>query len=278
MSTAGQVEARLAAAPLDFRLTLSFSPVPQRAALTALFSVYLEIREVPAECHDPGVADVKLRWWEEEIDALYASKARHPLTQALQPHLAPLAGRQGLFLDLLTGARTDIAGAGLAGFEDVKRYCYRHSGALTELTALLGGARSKQALLSARLLGNSRRLADIAVRGSAEALQGRVYFAAEDLKSHGVDRHISGATHTDDSVRALVQDYAERARRMHAEALAGVPADERPASTPARILAALALKRLAKFERAGFKPADEPVELHPLPALFTAWRVARRAS
>jgi phytoene synthase len=278
MSTAGQAEAKLAAAPLDFRLAQSFSPVTQRAALTALFAVYLEIREVPAECRDPGVADVKLRWWEEEIGALYASKPRHPLTRTLLPHLTPLAGRQGLFLDLLAGARMDIAGAGLAGFEDVKRYCYRHSGALAELTVLAGGARSREALLAARLLGNSRRLADIAVRGGAEALQGRVYFAAEDLKAHRVDQHISDATHTDDSVRALVRDYAERARRMQAEALTGVPVDEQAAFAPARILAALALKRVAKFERAGFKPGEEPVELHPLPALFTAWRAARRAS
>lgn len=278
MNTAGQATAKLATAPLDFRLALSFSPAPQRPALTALLAVYLEIREVPAECRDPGVADVKLRWWEEELGALYAAKPRHPLTQALHPHLAPLVGRQGLFLDLLTGARMDIAGAGLASFEDVKRYCYRHSGALSELAALLGGARSKEALLAARLLGNSRRLADIAVRGSAEALLGRVYFAAEDLKSHGVDRHISGATHADDSVRALVRDYAERARRMHAEALVAVPVGERPAFTPESILSALALKRVAKLERAGFKPTDEPVELHPLPALFTAWRAARRTS
>jgi 15-cis-phytoene synthase len=271
-----QVEGKLAAAPLDFRLSLTFSDPGQRAALGALLAVYLEIREVLVECRDPGVAEVKLRWWEEEIGALYTGRPRHPLSVALWPHLAPLAGKQQTFLDLVTGTRMDIAGAGFGSFEDVKRYCYRHSGALAELSAMLAGARSDGALLAARLLGNSARLADIAVRGTAEALRGRVYFAAEDLKAHGVDQHISGETHADAPVKALVRDYGERARAMQVEALAAIPPSERFAFASWRVMGALALKRVAKSERTGSGTSAEPVELHPLSALLTAWRAARR--
>ena len=267
-----QVQAKLANAPLDFRLALTFSDPSHRQAIAALMAVYLEIREIPAECRDPGVAEVKLRWWEEEIGALYAGKPRHPLTVALYPHLAPLAGKQSVFLDLVSGTRMDVVMPGFASFEDLKRYCYRHSGALAELSVLLGGARSREALLSARLLGNSTRLADIAVRGTAEALHGRVYFAAEDLKKHGVDRHITGATHHDAPVRALVQDYRERTRAMHREAVVGVPTTEARAFVAWRVLSALAVKRVMKSPG----PDAEPVELHPLSALFTAWRAARR--
>lgn len=272
------VEGKLAAAPLDFRLALTFSAAEHRAALTALFAVYLEIREVPVECCDPGVAEVKLRWWEEEIGALYAGKPRHPLTAALWPHLAPLAGKREAFLDLVSGARMDIVGAGFASFEDLKRYCYRHSGALAELSVVLAGARSGQALLAARLLGNGTRLADIAVHGTAEALRGRVYFAAEDLKAHGVDRHINDETHADAPVRNLVRDYGERARTLQTEALAGVPPSERPAFAGWRVMGALALKRVAKSARTGSGANAEPVELHPLSALLTAWHAARRNS
>lgn len=273
-----QVQGKLAAAPLDFRLALTFSDAEHRAALGTLLAVYLEIREVLVECRDLGVAEVKLRWWEEEIGALYAGKPRHPLTVALWLHLPPLAGKQQTFLDLVTGTRMDIAGAGFGSFEDVKRYCYRHSGALAELSAVLAGARSDEALLAARLLGNSTRLADIAVRGTAEALRGRVYFAAEDMKAHGVDRHISGETHADAPVRALVKDYGERARAIQAEALAAVPASEQHAFASWRVMGALALKRVTKSEHTGSGTNAEPVELHPLSALLTAWRAARRTN
>lgn len=278
MSSAEQAAAKVAAASLDLRLSLTFLPASQRAAQAALHAVYLELHEVPREVRDPGVADVKLRWWEEEIGFLYAGKARHPLTQTLQPHMAALTGMDSLFRELVLGTRMDIAGAGFPTFEDVKRYCYRHSGALAELSAALGGGHSEEIRLAARLLGNTTRLADIASRGVAQALHGRLCFAAEDLKLHGVDKHINGESHGTAQVQALVQDYGDRARAMRASALMGVPTGERTALRVWQVRAALALKRARKQERAGTAGAAEPVELQPLSALFTAWRAARQAS
>jgi len=217
MSSSAQTEQKLASAPLDYRLALTFTPAEHRAALTCLFAVYLEIHEVTVECRDPGVAEVKLAWWQQEIEALYAAKARHPLTQALTPHLPPLAGRKELFLDLITGVRMDIAPATPASFEDVKRYCYRQSGALAELSARLLGTSSDKADLAARLLGNSYRLARIVTAGPQEALRGRVYFSAQDMQAHGMDRHVHGES--DPSLPALLQDYGQRMESMRAEAL-----------------------------------------------------------
>ncbi|HEY3858463.1 MAG TPA: squalene/phytoene synthase family protein [Gammaproteobacteria bacterium] len=268
---------KVAAASLDLRLSLTFIPAEQRTAQTTLHAVYLELREVPREVRDPGVADVKLRWWDEEISYLYAGKARHPLTQSLQPYMPVLKGMDSLFQDLVRGARMDIAGAGFNTFEEVKRYCFRHSGALAELSTVLAGGHSEETRLAARLLGNATCLADIASRGVAQALQGRLCFAAEDLKLHGVDRHINDESHDTEQVHQLVKDYGDRARAMRASALMGVPVSERTALKIWQVRAALALKRALKQERAGIAHAAEPVELHPISALFTAWRAARQS-
>jgi phytoene synthase len=277
MNPAAQAEQKLASAPLDLRLALTFTPAERRPALTALMAVYLEIRAIPVECRDPGVAEVKLGWWQQEIEALYAAKPRHPLTQALAPYMSALAGREPVFLDIISGARLDIAGSSYADFEAVKRYCYRHSGALAELGALLAGARSEATLMAARLLGNSHRLAYITTAGTAEALQGRVYFAAADLKAHGVDRHIHGETQDEAPLRALLENYAGKARAMRQEAWASVLSTESDSLVAWRVLGALGLKRVTKLEASGFKPGTKPVELQPLNALITAWRAARRA-
>lgn len=276
MNPAQQAADKISSASLDLRLSLVFMPASQRAAQNALHAIYLELLEVPREVRDPGVADVKLRWWEEEVDFLYAGKARHPLTQALQPHTSLLQGMEPLFRDLILGARMDIAGAGFPRFEDVERYCYRHCGALAELSAVLGGARSQETRLGARLLGNAACLADIAVQGVAQALHGRLLFAAEDLKLHGIDRHIHGESQSTEPVQALVADYAERARTLHATAVMGVPGIERPALAVWQVRSTLALARARKQLRAGSGRAAEPVELHSLYALFTAWRAARQ--
>jgi 15-cis-phytoene synthase len=275
MNSAQQAAHKTSSASLDLRLSLTFCPSNQRAAQTALHAVYLELQEVPREVRDPGVADVKLRWWEEEVALLCAGQARHPLTQALLPHMPALKDRRALFLELIAGARADIAGAGFTRFEEVKRYCFRHSGALAELSALLGGAHSEETLLASQLLGNATCLSDIAATGIAAALRGRLYFATEDLKLHGVDKHINGETHADAPVRALVQDYEDRARAMGAAASRSVAVAERRALTVWQVRSALALKRARKQERAGSAAAAEPVGLQPLSALFTAWRAAR---
>jgi phytoene synthase len=278
MNPAEQARAKTSTASLDLRLSLIFLPATERAAQTALHAVYLELHEVPREARDPGVADVKLRWWDEEIGFLYAGKARHPMTQALQPHMPALKGLDSLFRDLVLGTRMDIAGAGFPTFEDVKRYCYRHSGALAELSAALGGAYSEQTRLAARLLGNATCLAGIASGGVAQALRGRLCFATEDLKLHGIDRHIHGETQASEQVQDLVEDYGDRARAMRASALMGVPVSERASLRVWQVRCALALKRARKQEQAGSAHAAEPVELQPLSALFTAWRAARQSN
>ena len=276
MNPAQQAADKVTSASLDLRLSLIFTPTTQRPAQTALHAVCLELHEVPRVVRDPGVADVKLRWWEEEIDCLYAGKARHPLTQALQPHMARLQGLEPLFQDLILGTRMDIAGAGFPSFEDVKRYCFRRSGALAELSAVLGGAGSQETRLAARLLGNAACLADIAAQGVAQALHGRLLFATEDLKLHGIDRHIHGESQASAQVQALVADYAERAQGMQASAAMGVPDVEGHTLAVWQVRSSLAQARARKQLRAGSGRVAKPVELHSLYALFTAWRAARQ--
>jgi phytoene synthase len=273
MNPADQAAAKVASASLDLRLSLTFLSPDQRASQAALHAVYLELHEVPREVRDPGVADVKLRWWEEEIGFLYSGKARHPLTQTLQPYMASLKDMAPLFRDLISGARMDIAGAGFTSFEDVKRYCFRNSGALAELSAVLGGAKSDETRLAARFLGNAACLADIATRGVAQAMGGRLLFASEDLRLHGVDKHINGESHGTEQVQSLVRDYAHRAQSMADDASRAV-GGQRPLAVW-QVRSALALKRAHKQVRAGSGHAAEPVELHPLSALFIAWRAAR---
>ncbi|HEY3644951.1 MAG TPA: hypothetical protein VGM16_06390 [Gammaproteobacteria bacterium] len=47
MNPADQAAAKVAGAPLDLRLSLTFLPAAERAAQTALHAVYLELHEVP---------------------------------------------------------------------------------------------------------------------------------------------------------------------------------------------------------------------------------------
>lgn len=277
MTPADEARRKLTAAPADWRLAVLFAPAEQRAVLTALFALYLELCEIPAECSDRGVAFTKLGWWQEEIEALCAGQPRHPLTQALLPLRDKLQNHRAAFLSLLAGIEADITGSAYGSFEDLRRQCLTHGGALAELTAVLFGADSESSVHAARLLGTAYHLAEIIITGPAEALHGRILFAADDLRAHGLDRHIHGAPGSEAGLAILLRDYAERARSMRAEALTSVRMAERTALAAWEILSALALKRVDKLARRSFAADGEPLELRPLAALLTAWSAARHA-
>lgn len=272
-----QARRKLAAAPADLRFAVLFTPRGQREALTALFAVYVEIREILRECSDAGVAQAKLAWWRKEISLLGERKPRHPLSLNLlatsEKRVLPIQP----FLDIIESVRADIAVPSFPHFADVERHCHRRGGALVELAALLRGAQQQTTLDAAHRLGAAWQLADIVAQGAVYAEHRRVYFAADDLRKHGVDRHIVGDAHTDTGLKKLLADYAQRARTLRDTAKAGITA-ECDMLCSGWILNGLAEARLKKITRPDYKPSGAPVELRPLAALITAWRSARAAA
>ena len=277
MNLSDPARQKLSAAPADLRFAVLFAPREQRDALTALFAVYLEIREILHECSDAGVARTKLDWWREEISQLVDHKPRHPFSVNLSRFTdqQPLPSQP--FLDIIESVYMDIAVPSFPHFEDVERYCQRRGGALLELAALLSGAQRQSTRQAARQLGIPWQLAQIILYSTVHAQHGRIYFAADDLHKHGVDRHIVGNVHTDTGIRALLADYAERSRAFRDGAMSSVQT-EREMLSSAGILNGLAQVRLKKLARLDYNLGNLPVELHPFTALFTAWRCARQTS
>jgi phytoene synthase len=263
--------------PADLRYAIQFSPRLYRNRLTALGVLCQEITGVVRECSDAGVADVKLRWWEEEIGLILDGKARHPAAQAFHAECAALRLARRPFIEFVDGVRQDIHAPGFATFQDVELYCSRRGAAFAELTARLCDAESGAIFELARRMGSIRQLANIVSQSGADAQFGRVYFAAEDLRKHKLDQHVRAGIHSDAGLKALLADYTERAREWARNT--AVPAATAAQSLiTARILARLALARLDRLDRRNFVTGAEPVELSPLGMLLTAWSAARHPS
>lgn len=49
-----------------------------------LHTLLQELNDVLLECSDPGVARLKFRWWQEELERLEQQQARHPVSRYLQ--------------------------------------------------------------------------------------------------------------------------------------------------------------------------------------------------
>jgi phytoene synthase len=263
--------------PADLRYAIQFSPRLYRNRLTAFGVLCQEITGVLRECSDAGVADVKLRWWEEEIGLMLDGKARHPAAQALHAECGALHLPRRPFIELVDGVRQNIRAPGSATFQEVEMYCSRRGGAFAELTARICDAESGAVCELARRMGNIWQLANIVGQSGADAQVGRIYFAAEDLRKHKLDQHVHDGVHSETGLKALLADYTERAREW-ARTSAIPAATAAQALITARTLARLALARLGRLERRDFVTSAEPVELSPLGMLLTAWSAARHPS
>ena len=75
----------------SFYYSFLFLPAERRRAITALYAFCREVDDTVDECTDVTVARNKLMWWRKEITAMLNGTPSHPVTQALQPHMAAYA-------------------------------------------------------------------------------------------------------------------------------------------------------------------------------------------
>lgn len=73
-----------------------FDNAKSKIIIISLHAFLHELTDIIYECSDPGVAQIKLGWWQEEIERLFNHQARHPVTRQLQEcitleqHLKPV--------------------------------------------------------------------------------------------------------------------------------------------------------------------------------------------
>jgi len=79
-------------APEDLHYATLYEHGAVRRSVQALFRLKGLVDEVPLTVSDPGVAAVKIAWWQEEFARLDAGLPRHPLTTWLHAADGPTAG------------------------------------------------------------------------------------------------------------------------------------------------------------------------------------------
>ena len=60
-----------------------FETPKNRFVIIAIHALHVELTEIVRECSDPGIARIKYKWWQEEIQRLADNKPRHPVTKTI---------------------------------------------------------------------------------------------------------------------------------------------------------------------------------------------------
>ncbi|MBW7925618.1 MAG: presqualene diphosphate synthase HpnD [Burkholderiaceae bacterium] len=256
----------------SFYYSFAFLSAQRRRAITALYAFCREVDDIVDDSTDDNLARVRLDWWREEVERLYAGRPQHPVTRALAPHLSDYALERARLLEIIDGMQMDLEQNRYLEFEGLRLYCHRVAGVVGMLAANIFGARRESTSRYAEELGVALQLTNIIRDVGEDARRNRIYLPIEDLQRFGVAAHEILAIRPSERFVELMRFQATRARECHARALSLLEADERRAQRPGVMMAAIYFTLLDEIERDGFRVLTHRTSLTPVRKMWIAWR------
>jgi phytoene synthase len=183
-------------------------PRPQRRALHAIYAFCRLADDIADDPEVRGDRSALLRRWKGELAAAYAGTPRHAVGVALADAVERFGLPQRLFLELIEGVEMDLDGVVMKRFEDLRRYCHCVASTVGLLVVRVLGARDPRAFEYAEHMGIAVQLTNVLRDVGADAAQGRIYLAREDLARLDVSEAAVCAGRMTTELRLLLALYA----------------------------------------------------------------------
>jgi phytoene synthase len=256
----------------SFYYSFLFLPPERRRAITALYAFCREVDDTVDETHDQSVARIKLAWWRTEVSSMYKGTPTHPVTQALQPHLAAYNLQEQHLQAIIDGMEMDLDQSRYLDYPGLRKYCWHVAGVVGILSASIFGVTNPRTLEYAEKLGLAFQLTNIIRDVGDDARKGRIYLPVNELQQFNVTAaDILNFRHSE-KFEALMKFQADRARAIYDEAFALLPKEDRRAQRPGLMMAAIYRTNLDEIERENFKVLNQRISLTPLRKLWLAWK------
>jgi phytoene synthase len=256
----------------SFYYSFLFLPHERRRAITALYAFCREVDDTVDNATDESLARIKLSWWRTEVSSMFKGTPTHPVTQAMQPHLAAFKIQEEHLQAIIEGMEMDLNQSRYLDFPGLQRYCWHVAGVVGILSASIFGVTDPNTLKYAEKLGLAFQLTNIIRDVGEDARKGRIYLPVNELQQFGVTAaDILNARHSD-KFEALMRFQAERAHKLYDEAFALLPKQDRRAQRPGLMMAAIYRTLLQEIEHEQFKVLTQRISLTPLRKLWLAWK------
>jgi len=256
----------------SFYYSFLFLPPERRRAITALYAFCREVDDTVDDCTDESVARIKLAWWRKEIANMYAGQQSHPVTQALQPHLALYDLKQEHLQAIIDGMEMDLNQTRYLDYAALSKYCWHVASVVGILSASIFGATRPETLRYAEKLGHAFQLTNIIRDVGEDARKGRIYLPINELQQFNVTAaDLLNARHSE-KFEQLMAFQTARAQAAYDEAYALLPKEDRRAQRPGLMMAAIYRTLLNEVEADGYHVLTQRISLTPIRKLWLAWK------
>jgi NADH dehydrogenase [ubiquinone] 1 alpha subcomplex assembly factor 6 len=217
-----------------------FAPPEQRRALVALYAFNLEISKIRETVSEPMLGHIRLQWWREALDGIYAGEPRqHAVVLALSDAVRRQDLSREFLTEMIDGRERDLDEAPPSSLDEVVSYVSATSGALVSLALEAVGHAG-----DGRSVGIAYALTGLIRAIPFQAGQGRSFLPG--LQGNAVAPE---ATSVREPVQKLVET-AELHRRRAIDDIGGLPRLGRSVCLPLATCRA----DLSHIQRAGFDP------------------------
>jgi phytoene synthase len=259
----------------SFYYSFLFLPAEKRKAITALYAFCREVDDVVDECLDPGVAESKLNWWREEIDALYEGNAKHPVSRALRTSMEHFHLHREYFEEIISGMQMDLHINRYNTFDELKLYCHRVAGVVGLLAVEIFGSSHRDTLKFAENLGMALQLTNIIRDVKEDAMRNRVYIPADELQKFNVQESDLQLPKTTAHVKKMLEFQMQRAQDYYRKALSCLPECDRYNQVSSLVMAAIYQALLSEISKDDFQVMEHRIKLTPVRKLWIAWKTYR---
>ncbi|MFZ5609873.1 MAG: phytoene/squalene synthase family protein [Pseudomonadota bacterium] len=234
----------------DRYLTALYAGDAARGGLFALYALNVELARIREATSEPMLGEIRLAWWREAMDGLYAGTARpHPVVEALAPHIAAGHLPQAPFMAMIEARINDLYDETPADIEGLERHLEATAGNLALLAlALCGVEEGRQAL--ARAAGLAWGVTGIVRAVAFHARAHRLYLPTQELTCAGLTAARVFAGESGPALRPVLRKLAARAA-AHADEAARLATTAPRKALPALLPVVLArdyLTRLAAMD------------------------------
>jgi phytoene synthase len=252
--------------------TALFAPSDRREALFALYAFNYEVARVRETVTQPMLGQIRLQWWREVVEAIYAGAParRHEVVRSLSAAISAFELSRVHFDRIIDTRERDLADAPPPDLRALVDYAEGTSSTLIYLALEALGATEAATIEAAREIGVAYALAGLLRAMPFHAPSGRSFIPKNIAARVGLDPMTYARCRDTPMLRGAVAELAETAAMHLAAGRRGIGRTPRRARA-ALLPAVIAERFLLHLKRAGFNPfAPELAAADPL----QSWRLA----
>lgn len=249
---------------------IRFAPPDRQSSLSLVNAFYRSLRSIPVTCSDPGVAAVKLNWWQQEIQRSRQSQAQHPIAISMGALQERYSLPENYFEPLFQAVGQEIGSVEIEHDTELEYHC-RNTGALfADLNALVGGADEKRRR-SARELGSFLRMVEIIRDLGFDLRRNRCFIPVDRLQQHRFSAAQLLHTEDEERLQALLSSITRLQQQRYQKTLREI--SDRAGLGPLLSMTAIAERVLSIIHTDGYRRIlHQRTSLTPLHKLWISRR------